>query len=103
MSRIRLVLAVTCLGVFFLAAAPGAASASIDPARESADVFRGSFVRITAWSYGLLDWMHSIVAPEHGQIVPGANPPAPPPAPEPGETTPPSDEEGGETPRDPNP
>ena len=108
MSRFRLALVVTCLGLFLLAAAPGTAlaerSSSIDAAGSTSEFFGGHIVRVTAaWSQGALSWMHSILAPEHGQIVPGT-PPPPSPSPDPSEPpAPPADPDPNGDGRTPDP
>jgi len=75
MSRIRPVVAASCLAITLLAALPGAAMAQRfaqdDPAIVRSEQVGGGLLRgAMAWGEGALAWLQAIFGEEHGQIVP---------------------------------
>lgn len=81
MTRLRPAIAAACLAVLLCAALSAPAAAQRDAQQFSAIADApttgvGFFESWFAWGRQALGWMQSIVAPEHGQIIP--NPAVPP-------------------------
>ena len=75
MSRVRIVVAATCLAITLLAGLPGTAnaqrSAKMDAAIAHSEAVGGWLVRSAAtWGHDALGWLQAIFAAEHGTIVP---------------------------------